>query len=117
MQDPGHAGSDDLSGTYNSCLNHTVSAMYMLCIPLYNECTLKNLANEERSFLQAVSKLAYCNPFLPERTELERAALGRDFVEGEPVWSQTVDNPDQPRANVWKIFDRLEPLMTRSRER
>ncbi len=75
------------------------------------------LSNEERSFLQAVSELAYCNPFLPERTQIERAALGRDFVEGEPVWSQTVDNPDQPRANVWKIFDRLEPLMNRLRER
>ncbi len=75
------------------------------------------MSSEERSFLQAVSELAYCNPFLPERTQIERSALGRDFVEGEPVWSQTVDDPDKPRANVWRIFDRLEPLMNQLRER
>ena len=53
-----------------------------------------SVANE-RAFLQAVSQLAYCNPFLPERTEFERAALGDDFVEGEPVWSLPVDEPER----------------------
>ncbi len=75
------------------------------------------LTTEERNFLQAVSDLAYGNPFLPERTQHERTALGDGFVEGEPVWSQPVDDPEQPRANVWKIVDRLEPLIQRVRER
>ena len=68
------------------------------------------LTATERSFLAAVSKLAYCNPFLPERIDWERAALGEEFVEGEPVWSQPVDEPERPRANVWKVVARLEKL-------
>jgi transcriptional regulator of acetoin/glycerol metabolism len=64
----------------------------------------------ERTFLRAVAKLAYCNPFLPERVEWESAALGKEFVEGEPVWSQPVDEPERPRANVWKVVARLEKL-------
>jgi len=79
---------------------------------------LRNLlSTQERGFLQAVSELAYCNPFLTERTERERAALGREFVEGEPVWSQPVDDPETPRANVVRIFERLEPLIHQLRDR
>ena len=61
-----------------------------------------------RSFLATISQLAYCNPFLPERVTLERVALGSEFVEGEPVWSLPVDEPERPRANVWRIVERLE---------
>ena len=68
------------------------------------------LSRNERAFLRAVSQLAYCNPFLPERVECERAALGSDFLEGEPVWSLPVDQPERPRANVWRIVERLDPL-------
>jgi transcriptional regulator with AAA-type ATPase domain len=68
------------------------------------------LSRTERTFLRAVSQLAYCNPFLPERIECERAALGSDFVEGEPVWSLPVDQPERPRANAWLIVGRIEPL-------
>src|SRR5256885_2465568 len=60
---------------------------------------------------------AYCNPFAPDRVTLERAALGREFVEGEPVWSVEVEDPDRPRTNVWKIIALLEPLVERLRER
>src|ERR1017187_8618193 len=42
-------------------------------------------------------------PSSPERVEFERAALGDAFVAGEPVWSQHVHDPEQPRANVWRI--------------
>src|SRR4051812_16489212 len=69
------------------------------------------LSKREREFLRAVSRLAYANPFLPERTEFEREALGSDFVPGEPVWSRGVETPERPRENVWRIFRRLEPLM------
>jgi transcriptional regulator with AAA-type ATPase domain len=75
------------------------------------------LSAAERGFLSAVSQLAYCNPFLQERPEFERAALGENFVEGEPVWSQPTQDPERPRANVWRIAARLEatlePLRTR----
>jgi len=75
------------------------------------------LLPRERDFLQAVSELAACNPFLPERTRCERAALGSDFVEGEPVWSLRVDDPEKPRANVWRVVERLEPLVAQLRDR
>jgi DNA-binding NtrC family response regulator len=75
------------------------------------------LNKREREFLQAVSHLAYANPFLPERTEFEQAALGADFVPGERVWSRGVENPERPRENVWRIYKRLEPLMDQLRAR
>jgi len=68
------------------------------------------LTSPQRAFLQAVSNLAYCNPFLPERIEFERAALGDEFVAGEPVWSQPVRDPERPRANAWRIVERTETL-------
>jgi len=68
------------------------------------------LGPSARSFLDAVSRLAYCNPFLPERVECERAALGPAFVEGEAVWSLSVDQPEGTRANITRIVRRLEPL-------
>ena len=55
------------------------------------------LSPHEREFLRIVSKLAYCNPFLPERVALEREALGTEFVEGEPVW----------RLPLWPGYRRL----------
>jgi transcriptional regulator with AAA-type ATPase domain len=69
------------------------------------------LSAAERSFLSAVSQLAYSNPFLPERAQFERAALGADYVEGEMVWSLPVEDPERPRANVWRINARLDPLV------
>src|SRR5436309_14404962 len=74
------------------------------------------LAPRDRAFLTAVSQLGYCNPFLPERIEWERAALGSDYVEGEPVWSLPVDQPERPRANVWRIGERLDPLAGQRRD-
>src|SRR4051794_31603466 len=68
------------------------------------------LTQKDRAFLSAVSQLGYCNPFLPERIDYERAALGDDYVEGEPVWSLPVDQPERPRANVWRMVEHLDPL-------
>src|SRR3954469_16016241 len=74
------------------------------------------LNETERVVLEAVSRLGYCDPFLPERVELERAVLGAEFVEGEPVWSYRVEQPG-PRENVWRILRRLEPLAEQLRDR
>ena len=68
------------------------------------------LSPQERAFLQAVSKLAYCNPFLPERVALEREALGPNFVPGEPVWSLPVADPERVRANAWRLAAHTEKL-------
>ncbi len=75
------------------------------------------LSAQERAFLEAVTGLAYSNPFLPERTRFERAALGADYVESEDIWSLSVDEPERPRANIWRIAERLEPLAEQLRRR
>jgi hypothetical protein len=75
------------------------------------------LTGRRRSFLRAVSSLAYCNPFLPERTEWERAALGADFVARELVWSANVADPDTPSPNVERLYARLGPELEEVRAR
>jgi len=55
------------------------------------------MTGEERAQAQIFSALAACNPFVPERVELERRALGRDFAAIGPVWharSATDRNPN-----------------------
>lgn len=74
------------------------------------------LAAAQRAMLQAASRLGYCNPFLPERVEAERAVLGSEFVEGEPVWSYR-DPSQGPRENVWRVYRKLEPLLESLRGR
>jgi transcriptional regulator with AAA-type ATPase domain len=74
------------------------------------------LSGTQRALLRAVSQLGYCNPFLPERVEFERTALGAEFVEGEPVWSYHAEQPG-PRENHWRIQGRLEPVAEQVRAR
>jgi len=68
------------------------------------------MTSAQRTLLVGVSRLGYANPFLPERVELERAVLGGEFMEGEAVWSYRAEHPE-PRANVWRIVGKLEPLV------
>lgn len=69
------------------------------------------LSNHERHFLSSVASLGYGNPFLTERITYEKAALGRDFVPGGPVWSASVSDPDAEPPNVTAIYNRLAPVM------
>jgi len=67
-------------------------------------------SSAERRFAQAVSSLAYCNPFLPERIEWEREALGDEFQDTQPYWSRQV-GMDQERPNVLRLAERVEQLV------
>ncbi len=78
---------------------------------------MTSLTGAERRFLRLISEFAYCNPFLPEHNRLERELLGADFVEGDSVWSQPVADPERPRVNVWRIFERLGPLVEQIRDK
>ncbi|HEX4810346.1 MAG TPA: hypothetical protein VH325_15520, partial [Bryobacteraceae bacterium] len=75
------------------------------------------LTEPERRFLTAVAGLAYSNPFLPERTEYERAALGRDFVSRSVVWSASVTEPDAVPPNLARLRARLDPVVEKVRSR
>jgi hypothetical protein len=63
----------------------------------------------ERRFAEAVSRIAYANPFSPERIEAERLALGNEFSE-EASWSAYRAHLDAGRGpespNVVRLRDR-----------
>ncbi len=86
---------------------------------LYNVCALSAqervslFAGDQIEFASSVSRLAHCNPFLPERIECERAALGSEFVDDGPVWYARDDREIHP--NVERIGRRIEPLIQSAR--
>ena len=45
------------------------------------------MSGTENELAEGISRLAFCNPFLPERIELEKAILGTRFQEKGVVWS------------------------------
>jgi hypothetical protein len=64
----------------------------------------------ERRFAAAIARLAHDNPFLPERVDSERAALGRDFSEVGTVWSANQADLKAPelhpeRPNIARLRD------------
>lgn len=73
--------------------------------------------NSERTFAESVSKMSFSNPFLNERVELEREALGNDFDdETLPFWSWSlVDEADRP--NVILLSQRVKDLTEKLRSR
>src|SRR4051794_37948703 len=83
---------------------------------MYTSC-MGTISAVEWHFLRSVADLAYSNPFLPERIALERAALGAEFVPGEPTWSASPADPEASRTNVSLIYDRLTSLIDALRVR
>jgi len=74
------------------------------------------LTADQRAFLDTLGKLSYCNPFLPERIELERQALGEEFNEAHVVWSKQSDWQVE-RPNLVQLQSRCEALAESVRER
>ena len=68
---------------------------------------------EDRRLAKAVAELTYCNPFLPERVEFEKRALGDDFTPHGQVWhfASEDENP-----NVVRIDERLQPVLEQMRD-
>ena len=75
------------------------------------------LDTHERAQLQAISDVTYCNPFLPEYPERQRAVLGDDFLESQAMWNMRGDDIDAPLVDPATIAARLEPLLGALRER
>jgi len=69
------------------------------------------LTEADRALAQAVSRLAYSNPFLPERIEGERAALGAEFVRGGTLWHASGETT--PTPNLRSLHARTETLVER----
>ena len=73
------------------------------------------MTDKERALARTVSRLAYCNPFLPERIECEQQALGPEFVATGLVWHARDESLENP--NVTQLNERVEALSKGLRER
>lgn len=66
----------------------------------------------ERQFLTALSDLTHCNPFKSRRIELERVALGADYVaEDVSAWSMNADGDRTERPNVGRLTERANQVV------
>ncbi len=75
------------------------------------------LTSAESRFLEAVCRVAFSNPFLPERIELERAALGDEFEASKSrVWSRLAD-VEQVQTNVERLARRAAAIIDAVRAR
>jgi transcriptional regulator with AAA-type ATPase domain len=74
------------------------------------------LTPAEAAFARTVSELVHCNPFTARRIELEREALGTEFVEKDSEWNlQPERRHDHP--NLVALERRLEETAERVRQR
>src|SRR3954467_15358987 len=71
---------------------------------------------QDRSRAEAIARLTYCNPFLPERIRCEHEVLGDEFVESEMAWHLGSD-PTGHRPNLGILTQRVEELAARTRAR
>ena len=68
-------------------------------------------------FLERISAIAQCNPFLPERMEAERELLGSEYVDEEPFRSVSYEDPYRLGINFPRTTDLLETTLGSLRER
>ena len=71
------------------------------------------ISDPDTAFLQVVSRLAFCNPFLPERIELEREALGDEHINQGEVWSMMPDTEFRFYPNNEKIDARTREILAK----
>jgi transcriptional regulator with AAA-type ATPase domain len=66
-------------------------------------------------FAQALSRLVYCNPFLPERLNLQREALGAKLFPQPVVWHKLTELDNNP--NLERLEKRARELAAGARQR
>ncbi len=71
------------------------------------------LPSAEWRVAEAIAGIGYCNPFLPERVELERRALGPRYIETGPIIRAQSGEGLQPLfGNVPAMRERAKVLVT-----
>ena len=71
------------------------------------------LKPEEQKFLEAVVRISYANPFLAERIDCERKALGSEFDESHADWNLLGDDPETQQVNTRKIAEKAYAVISR----
>ena len=77
---------------------------------------MRLFTDSERVMAEALTTLAYCNPFLPERIAYERVVLGADFVATDGAWHKPAEE-EEVRPNIALITDRSNSLVNSARAR
>ena len=71
---------------------------------------------KEREIAEAIGKLDFTNPFLPERIELEKIALGSEYR--PPAGQENIGaEKSRVRFNTYKLKERTVSLVTEFRKR
>src|SRR5690349_5614955 len=70
---------------------------------------------EELRGAEAIAELCYTNPFSARRIELEKAAVGRAFREGQSVWNRASSRFENP--NIGALRERCGALLHKARAR
>lgn len=70
----------------------------------------------DRRFAEVIGRLSTCNPFLAERIECERAALGDAFDDRQADWNLFPELPDD-HPNVRLLLARSKTVLDAARER
>jgi len=66
---------------------------------------------EDFRFLESVAEVSYANPFLAERIDCERRALGAEFDESQANWNLLGDDPETQQINTRKIAERAYSIV------
>ncbi|MCU0712016.1 MAG: sigma-54 factor interaction domain-containing protein [Pirellula sp.] len=76
------------------------------------------IGRNEYLFVRSVGELSYTNPFTASRFELERQALGKDYVEESSVFWSMDPTPDfHRRENLVRLSSRSQKIASQLRER
>jgi DNA-binding NtrC family response regulator len=70
----------------------------------------------ERRFVEALARLAHCNPFTSERIECERAALGDAFDPHQADWNVRFQG-ESDHPNLARLLSRSESVLEQARKR
>src|SRR5262245_55039283 len=84
----------------------------------YNSCiyggTMALFAASDFRFAETLSRLVYCNPFLPERLSLQREALGANRFAQPVVWHKLTELDNNP--SLERLEKRARELAARTRQ-
>ncbi len=65
--------------------------------------------------VETIPQLTYCNPFLPERNELDKKALGSDYIDTGSAWNVHLEEYERDPNRI-KLFERITGIADKSRE-
>ena len=81
---------------------------------LFSWCFMASLRKTDQRLLAQLSQLALCNPFTPERLQLEKDVLGKRFHPEEMIaWNRKYTPSDAERPNVTQLAETSRSLIQR----